>query len=113
MRLATVSSILGLSMVAAAMATSVSAQASSTYLTDSRYIGAARCAGLAKGLGSDATGFDKVVSDQEGARSNYIVDTAQQAREDAERAAKTAGPDRKAQLAAERDNSCKAYLGQS
>lgn len=100
----------GLLVVAAGVAAVTPASATeSRQLSDSAYLAAARCAGLAAGLGSDAAAFNKVVDDQSSGREPFVAERAATTRDDAARQAKHAGPDMKAHLTAERDGACQAY----
>ena len=97
-------------VVAAGVAAVTPASASETrHMSDSAYLAAARCAGIAQGLGSDASAFDKVVDEQSTGRETFVADRAASTREDAARQARRAGADTKAHLTAERDGACQAY----
>jgi len=84
--------------------------ASPKSLNDSAYLNLARCAGISEGLGGDASGFDKLLSAEDGGREAYILDRAVARRIEAAREARHAGPDTKAHLTAERDGVCKALV---
>lgn len=80
-------------------------------LSDSQYLALARCAGTAQGLGADAAAYGKKYDAEAAGRDVSITTQANDARDDARRAARNAGPDTKARLTREQDSVCKAYLG--
>ncbi len=79
-------------------------------MTDSTYLAIARCAGVSEGLGADASGFNKVLSDQDVGRQSMVLDRAKQVRDQTASNARRAGADTKSHLHAELDGACKAYL---
>ena len=87
------------------------ASAAAAQLSDGQYVATARCAGLATGLGSDASSFEKVLRDQEVGRMPMVMDQASETRDNAAREAKRAGPDTRARFTAERDGACHAIAG--
>ena len=95
------------------MATAAAA-AAPDHFTDAQYIAAARCQGLmsSAALGrEDMSQVDAVMKAQSKARSPDVFDRADEARDNAQRAASHAGAYSKASLIAERDGSCRAILG--
>ena len=103
--LASLMALLGVAAVAAP------ATAATVQLSDDQYLAAARCAGLAKGLGGDAAVYDKLLRDQEVGRVGFIADQATDSRENAAREARGAGPDTKARFNAELSGVCHAIAG--
>lgn len=73
-------------------------------LTDSQFIKAARCAGLA--AESDAGKFDALVKANKRGRADFVIDKAMTARSDAARAARSAREGGKAEIAAELAGVC-------
>lgn len=92
-------------------AVSPASAAGNSYMSDSQYLAAARCAGIAQGLGADASAYDKVLDDQSGGRETFVTARAGSSREDAAREARHAGPDTKAHLSAELGGVCHAISG--
>lgn len=83
--------------------TATAAFAAEGRLTDSQFIKAARCAGLA---GADAAKFDAVVKANKRGRADFVLDKAATARSDAARAARSAREGGKAEIAAELAGVC-------
>lgn len=83
--------------------TATAAFAAEGRLTDSQFIKAARCAGLA---GADAEKFDAVVKANKRGRAGFVLDKAATARSDAARAARSAREGGKAEIAAELAGVC-------
>lgn len=81
-----------------------------TDMTDSTYLAIAHCAGVSDGLGSDASGFDKILSDQDVGRQSVVLDRAKQVRDQTASNTRRAGADTKGHLKAELDGACKAYI---
>jgi hypothetical protein len=79
-------------------------------MTDSAYVELARCSGIARSTGGDASKFDSVLDAQSGYRSPAVLDRADTAREDAKRNADHAGSDDKARFVQERDGQCVSLL---
>ncbi len=99
-------------VIAAAVAASTSVFASPTQMSDSQYIAAARCDGLAdsKALsGGDAASMDAVLKAEGRSRTADVNARADEARSAAIREAGHAGPQGKAGLIAERDGACQAW----
>lgn len=81
--------------------------------TDSQYLRASRCVGLAQSeaLGVvDASALVTTLKSQARGRESSITDRGVSLRADALRQARTKDEARKASLAAERDEACKTYL---
>ena len=101
-------------LIAAPLALSTAAVAGSNQLTDAQFIAAARCQALmaSSALGrEDTRGIDQLIKHKSRWRVPGVMDRADAAREDAERAARHSGPYNKAQLIAERDGACRAVTG--
>lgn len=103
--------VLAGSIIVAALAASV-AQAAPARVSDMQYVQAERCRGLigSKALGeTDTAAIDAFLKDQGRGRVSYVLDRGENARSDAEREARRAGPDTKAHLVTERDTVCSEY----
>ncbi|UAL12460.1 hypothetical protein [Caulobacter segnis] len=90
--------------------------AQSARWTDAEYLKAGRCLGLAQSaeLGAvDVTGLSARIKDQAKGREPYVRDRGETLRDEARRAGNTRNDAVKARLLAERDGSCKAFLGTS
>lgn len=101
-------------LIIAPLAMATAAAAAPDQFTDAQYIAAARCQGLmsSTALGKeDMSQVDAVMKAQSKARSPAVFDRADEARDNAQRAANHAGAYSKAGLIAERDGSCQAILG--
>ena len=83
----------------------------STHLSDGQYLTAARCAGIAEGLGADTKPYDKVLDIESGGRPNFVMDAADNARNDGARLARRSDSKAKSEVAVEHDGVCKAYVG--
>jgi hypothetical protein len=72
-------------LIAAAVATALAgtAQAQSARISDTDYINLARCAGLAEGVGVDASEMEQVLRDQRRGRADHIRERATSARQSA------------------------------
>ena len=81
----------------------------STHLSDSDYLTAARCAGIAEGLGDDTKPYDRVLDQESGGRPNFILEQADGLRSDGARLAHRSDSTAKARVAVEHDGVCKAY----
>lgn len=100
----------------ASLSFAVAATAAPAQLSDVQFIAANRCLGLmsSKSLGTpDAATLKKLIDSQGGARSSYISDKAEEAREDALREAGSGSGDVRAKLIAERDGLCHAFVSDS
>ncbi|USQ98126.1 hypothetical protein [Caulobacter sp. RL271] len=112
MRKLTVIALMGAALASAA----APAFAQSTRWTDAEYLKAGRCLGLAQSaqLGTvDASGLTARIKDQAKGREPYVLDRGENLRDEARRAGGTRNEAVKARLLAERDGSCKAFLGTS
>lgn len=98
--------ILTAAVILATAATSTAAFAQAR-LTDSQFIKAARCSGLA---GEDAGRFDSIVDANKRGRAAFVIDKAMSAKDAAARQARRAGEGAKAQIQAELSGVC-ASLG--
>jgi hypothetical protein len=101
-------------MAAAALAaTAASAVAAPARIGDSQFLAANRCLGLmtSHALGTpDAAAMRQFVKDQSWGRVGLIYDQADQARDDARRAADRGDTDARVRLTAERDGVCHSFL---
>jgi hypothetical protein len=99
------------SLIAAASAVAgVASAENSNRLSDMAYIAAARCEGLAQGAKVDTAGIKALMSNQDSARIPYVLDKADQAREDAKRQASHAQGYSLQTVNAELSGACQAYL---
>lgn len=87
--------------------TATAAFAAEGRLTDSQFIKAARCAGLA---GDDAGKFDALVKANKRGRADFVIDKAMTAKSDAARAARSAREGGKAEIAAELAGACASLV---
>lgn len=97
--------ILTIAAAALAAAAAVPAVAADARLTDSQFVKAAHCRGLASG--DDATSLDALIKAQKRGRSDHILDRAYNARADAERLARTDASAAQATLASD----CGQFMG--
>jgi hypothetical protein len=79
-------------------------------MNDSTYLAVAKCAGLAEGIGQDASVFNKVLDAQSGVRNNDVIDRADEARRDAKRDAAHAGEDGKGFYERQITGACQGYV---
>lgn len=87
------------------------AAAAADRVSDVDYMKAARCKGIAAGLGSDSAGLDAFLKEQGRSRVSYVLDRGQEEMSRGKReAAKTELKDR---TGAELSGPCSAYIGQS
>jgi hypothetical protein len=102
------------SLMTAAAATFVVAATASAAprdaMNDSTYLAVAKCAGLAEGVGQDASVFNKVLDAQSGGRISDVIDRADQARRDAKREAAHAGEDGKGFYERQITGACQRYV---
>jgi hypothetical protein len=105
---------IALALTAAALsAAAAPAFAQATRWSDSKYLQAQRCLGLAQseGLGVvDATALAQLIDDQGSSRDRSMLERGDNARRDAIRAGRARSEVIKAKLLAERDGACKAHL---
>jgi len=100
--------ILTAAVILATAATSTSTVAfAQTRLSDSQFIKAARCSGLA---GDDAGRFDSIVKANKRGRADFVLARAMTAKDDAVRQVRRAGEGGKAEIQAELAGVC-AGLG--
>lgn len=85
------------------------ANAADVRMTDAGYINAARCAGLAQGVGQDAGSFDRVLARQSGGREVLADILADGARENGVREARLSGYWR-ARASAEVSGACQSAV---
>jgi hypothetical protein len=100
----------GLMAVAGVAAAVSPAQAQPANLSDSDYLQAAHCIGVAEGLGADGKPLSKWMDSESFNHPSYIVDQANQSRDSAARSARSANPDVKARLEAQQTGVCRAYV---
>lgn len=94
---------------AATLASAGAASAASDRVTDSQYLAAARCTGLAEGTGQSPDTFEAFLKAQAKGRSGNIADRADQARDKARHSARIANDTQKATFAQELSGACAAY----
>ncbi len=101
-------------MMVVPLALSTAALAEPARFSDAQYIAAARCQALmsSASLGrQDTRAIDQALKANGGARTAAVFDRADEARDDAARAASHAGVYGKAGLIAERDGACRSFTG--
>lgn len=101
-----------LSLVIAAAATLASAGlafAASDRVTDSQYIAAARCTGLAEGAGQASGPFEAFLKAQARGRSGAVADRADSVRDKARHSARIANQSQRTTFAQELSGACAAY----
>lgn len=77
-------------------------------LSDSQFIKAGRCAGLA---GEDAGKFDALIKANKRGRADFVIDKAMNAKTDAARQLRNAREGGQAEIAAELSGACAALAG--
>lgn len=100
-------------IIVAPLVLSTAALAAPQRLTDAQYIAAARCQALmaSSALGTvDMHAVDALMKTEGATRSPAVADRADNARAQADRAARHAGPDTKATLIAGRNGPCHSLL---
>ena len=100
--------LISATLLALAGATAVSAQPAER-LSDSQFVKAARCKGLAKADGIDVKAVDAVIKANKRGRADWIIDKAMNAQDEAQAEASRADDTRKAELIAERNGACQAF----
>ena len=90
--------------------TATAAFAAEGRLSDSQFIKAARCAGLAAEADAEAAKFNALVKANKRGRADFVVDKAMTAKADAARAARSAREGGKAEIAAELAGPCAALV---
>jgi hypothetical protein len=103
--------LFAVTMLAAGAAAVTQANAAEARLSDVAYVNAAHCAGLAHGVGIDASGFDQVVSRQGAQREGLAQAMADQARTGAAHQASASTYWRTA-AASELNGACSGLLAQ-
>jgi len=101
-------------LAAASLAAAGSAAASasaSPIKSDTDFLRASRCKGIAMGLGVDATSLDSLLKAESRARQEAVMSMAKDETERAQRQARDLN--RKDKLAAELAGPCTAYMGAS
>ena len=101
--------IAAISLFAAATAFAGAATAADS-MSDVAFIAASRCEGLAQGAKIDAAALKKMLINQEGARSQYVLDKANEVRDDAKRQASHAQGYAAQTVNDELHGPCAAYL---
>ena len=81
-------------------------------LSDTAYLAAMRCQGLAEARQMDVSMLETTLKSQKRGRDAYIGDRAKRALQDAERDGRSENLTRKARVDAELAGMCHAYLGQ-
>ena len=101
-------------IIAAVAATFALAEAASAAprdaMNDSTYLAVAKCAGLAEGIGQDASGFNKVLDAQSDVRNADVMARADEAKRDAKRDASFAGQDGKGFYERQINGACQSYV---
>jgi len=103
--------ILTAAIIAATAMSGVAATAafaSEGRLSDSQFIKAARCAGLA---GADAEKFDALIKANKRGRADFVVDKAMTAKSEAARASRSGREGGKSEIAAELAGACATLVG--
>jgi len=102
--------IAGLFAAASAVAAVPASAESAQRLSDVAYIAAARCEGLAQGAKVDSASIKSLLDAQDNGRNTYILDKAEQVREDARHEASHAQGYAEQKVTAELSGACQAYL---
>jgi len=79
-------------------------------MSDVAFIAASRCEGLAQGVKIDTAALKKMLVNEEGARSQYVLDKASEVRDDAKRQASHAQGYQMQAVNDELHGPCSAYL---
>jgi hypothetical protein len=90
--------------------TATAAFAAEGRLSDSQFIKAARCAGLASGADAEAAKFNALVKANKRGRADFVVDKAMAAKSDGARAARSTREGGQAGIAAELAGPCAALV---
>lgn len=101
--------ILTLAVAAAATLASAGFANAADKITDSQFLAAARCTGLAEGSGQSAEGFQTYLKAQSKGRTGNIYDRADKLRAQARHSAKIADATQKGVYAQELSGACAAY----
>ena len=78
-------------------------------ITDSQYLAAARCTGLAQGAGESAEAFENFYKAQSKRRPTFISEQAEKARDKARHSAKIANETQRGVFTQELAGACAAY----
>jgi hypothetical protein len=89
------------------------AQAASARMSDTEYLQAVRCRGLAAAQGIDTAQIDAELKTQKHGRHSYIAERASDTARAARRAAGSGSAAMKAQISAEMQGACQAYFGET
>jgi hypothetical protein len=107
-------SVLGSSILAASIFAASTAPARPLHVNDIHYIQAAACQGLITSPDlppMDPTAINRFMDIESGGRTQIALDQADTARQKAKRDAATAGPEKRADLIAQRESaSCRQYV---
>ena len=101
--------LFAVTMLVAAGGAVAQANAGEARLSDVGYINAARCAGLAQGVGAATIGYDRVLNAQGNGREDVATYLADEARTNAAREAGLS-PYWRAQATAQAGGACQTYL---
>ena len=97
-------------LTALSLASAATAAAAAPQVSDTAYLQAARCNGLATGLGLDASALKAFMKTQSAGRSPLTSDRAD---DEFAKAKREAHGDAKDRLTAEYNSTCTAYMGPS
>jgi hypothetical protein len=97
-------------LTALSLASAATVASAATQASDTDYVRADRCRGLAVGLGLDASALNAFVKQQSAGRSPLVSDRAD---EEFAKAKREAHGDAKDRLTAEFNSSCTAFMGAS
>jgi len=95
----------------ATLASAGLASAQDNRITDSQYLAAARCVGIAQGVGDGASDFENFYKAQGKRRPAFIAEQAEKARDQAKRSVKLANDTQRGVLSSELTGACAAYKG--
>jgi hypothetical protein len=103
--------LISMLFVAGAVSAASSAQAAEQdHWSDSAYLTASQCAGLAKGSKMDTAKLDAKLKKQGGWRVGYISDRADDLRAEAQKRARDAAGDQRQAVDAQLAGECQTYL---
>lgn len=101
--------VLTLAIAAVATLASATLASASDRVSDSEYLKAARCTGLAQGANQGAQGFEAYLKAQGKGRQSAIADRAERIRDKARHAASIANDTQKGVFSEELSGACAAY----
>ncbi len=101
--------VLSLAIAAAATLASATFAFAADKITDSQYLVAARCTGLAQGANQGAEGFEAYLKAQGKGRQSAVADRAERIRDKARHAARIANDTQKGVFTQELTSACAAY----